>query len=297
MWVSERNPTIPAYGTVAERIRAVRSRLSPSELAVASVIIDRYPTGGLVQIAQLAADAGVSGPTVLRLVCKLGFEGYGEFHAALRAEIQERIFSPVDVYPATSSGGSGQEITAEAQAAYYECLQATLSQLSESELKSAVSALSDAGRPVYVLGGRVSGILASHLCTHISLLRPRVAHFGSNGFVRSCGVADLGPNSVVVVFDYRHYQETTVNWGAEAAMRKAHVVLFTDQYLSPLAQHATSLLTCSTKGLDPFDSLVGALALTELVVAEVARAMGAPANKRLTDLLAFQQDNESRLGG
>lgn len=297
MWVSERNPTIPAYGTVAERIRAVRSRLSPSELAVASVIIDRYPTGGLVQIAQLAADAGVSGPTVLRLVCKLGFEGYGEFHAALRAEIQERIFSPVDVYPATSSGGSGQEITAEAQAAYYECLQATLSQLSESELKSAVSALSDAGRPVYVLGGRVSGILASHLCTHISLLRPRVAHFGSNGFVRSCGIADLGPNSVVVVFDYRHYQETTVNWGAEAAMRKAHVVLFTDQYLSPLAQHATSLLTCSTKGLDPFDSLVGALALTELVVAEVARAMGAPANKRLTDLLAFQQDNESRLGG
>ncbi|MHC2331624.1 MurR/RpiR family transcriptional regulator [Bradyrhizobium sp. USDA 4454] len=296
MWVSERNPTIPAYGTVAERIRAIRSRLSPSELAVASVIIDRYPTGGLVPIAQLAADAGVSGPTVLRLVCKLGFEGYGEFHAALRAEIQERIFSPVDVYPAASCGGGDQEITAEAQAAYYECLQATLSQLSESELKSAVSALSDAERSVYVLGGRVSGILASHLCTHLSLLRPRVAHIGSNGFVRSCGIADLGPTSVVVVFDYRHYQERTVNWGAEAARRKAHVVLFTDHYLSPLAQHATSLLTCSTKGLDPFDSLVGALALTEMVVAEVARAMGAPAKKRLTDLRAFQQDNESRLG-
>jgi len=296
MWVSETNPPIPAYGTIAETIRAVRSRLSPSEVAVASAIIDRYPTGGLVPIAQLAADAGVSGPTVLRLVCKLGFAGYGEFHAALRAEIQERIFSPADVYPAASCAGSDQEITAEAQAAYYECLQATLSQLRESELRSAVSVLSDAERPVYVLGGRVSGVLASHLCTHMSLLRPCVIHLGSNGFVRSSAIADLGPKSVVVVFDYRHYQETTVNWGAEAARRKAHLVLFTDQYLSPHAQHATSLLACSTKGLDPFDSFVGALALTELVVAEVARAMGAPAKERLTDLFAFQRDNESRLG-
>jgi len=287
MWVSETNPPIPAHGTIAERIRGVRSRLSPSELAVASTIIDRYPTGGLVPIAQLAADAGVSGPTVLRLVCKLGFDGYCEFHAALRAEIQERIFSPFDVYPAASCGESDQEITTQAQAAYYECLQATLSQLRESELKSAVSVLSDAERPVYVLGGRASGVLASHLCTHLSLLRSRVTHIGSNGFVRSSGIADLEPESVVVVFDYRHYQEATVNWGAEAARRKAHLVLFTDQYLSPLAQHATSLLTCSTKGLDPFDSLLGALALTELVVAEVARAMGAPANKRLTDLLAL----------
>ncbi|MBR0838876.1 MurR/RpiR family transcriptional regulator [Bradyrhizobium liaoningense] len=295
MWVSETNPPIPAQGTVPERIRVIRSRLSPSEVAVASTIIDRYPTGGLVPIAQLAADAGVSGPTVLRLVCKLGFDGYGEFHAALRAEIQERILSPVDVYPAANCGGSDQEITTQAQAAYYECLQATLSQLRESELKSAVSVLSDPERPVYVLGGGVSGVLASHLCIHLSLLRPRVTHVGSNGFVRSSGIADLGPRSVVVVFDYRHYQETTVNWGAEAAGRKAHLVLFTDQYLSPLAQHATSLLTCSTKGLNPFDSLVGALALTELVVAEVARAIGAPANKRLTDLLALQQDNESRL--
>ena len=73
---------VPSHGTVAERIRVVRNHLAPSELAVASAIIEGYPTSGLVPIAQIAAEAQVSGPTVLRLVNKLGFDGYAEVMAA-----------------------------------------------------------------------------------------------------------------------------------------------------------------------------------------------------------------------
>ena len=83
---------LPNEGTVAERIRVVRNHLAPAELAVAKVILENYPTGGLVPIVQLATAAEVSAPTVLRLVSKLGFDGYGAFHETLRAEIHQRIF-------------------------------------------------------------------------------------------------------------------------------------------------------------------------------------------------------------
>ena len=285
---------VPSHGTVAERIRVVRNHLAPSELAVASAIIEGYPTSGLVPIAQIAAEAQVSGPTVLRLVNKLGFDGYAEFHAALRAEIQERIFSPVDAYPSSKRGGNGSTAAAKALAAYQECIRSTFTHLDAAELKSAVSALSDPKRPIYLMGGRVSSILASHVATYLSQLRRNVTQITSDGFGRNASMLDLDPKSVVVLFDYRHYQESTVSWGIEATKRRAHLILFTDQYLSPLAQHATSLLTCSTKGLDPFDSLVGAFALIELVIAEVARSMGAPARKRLADLLALQQREEQQ---
>ncbi|MHC4043394.1 MurR/RpiR family transcriptional regulator [Bradyrhizobium sp. 23AC] len=289
------NIPIPSRGTVAERIRVVRNHLSPSELVVANGIIKNYPTGGLVPIAQLASDAKVSGPTVLRLVAKLGFDGYAEFHAALRDEIQKRIFSPVDLYPARTRGGKLESPTSKAQAAYYECIRSTFSRLDENELQSAVSALSNPDRPVYIMGGRVSSVLATHLGTFLSLLRKDVTVVSWEGFSRSAGIIDMGPKSTAVLLDFRHYQETVVGWGVEAAKRKAHIVVFTDQYLSPLAQHATSLLTCSTEGLNPFDSMVGAFALAELVISEVARSLGAPARKRLSDLTAYQLNESENL--
>jgi len=282
---------VPANGTVAERIRVVRNHLAPAELAVANVLILNYPTGGLVPIVQLAASAEVSAPTVLRLVSKLGFDGYGEFHEALLSEINARIFSPVDAYPAFT-GIAAETPVARAQAAYYECIRSTFSHLAPRELKSAVSALASVTRPVHVLGGRISSILAMHLATYLSMLRRNVLHVTSDEAGRIAGLIDLGPKSVVVVFDFRHYQQTSLDWGTEAAKRGAHLVLVTDQYLSPLASLATSLLTSSTKGLEPFDSMAGGFALTELVISEVARALGSPARKRLADFLVLQQAAE-----
>ena len=283
---------VPVDGTVAERLRVVRNHLAPAELAVANVLIENYPTGGLVPIVQLAASAEVSAPTVLRLVGKLGFDGYGEFHEALRSEIHARIFSPVDAYPASTKSVAVETPIARAQAAYYECIRSTFSHLETRELKSAVAALAKVNRPVHVLGGRISSILAMHLATYLSMLRRNVLHVTSDEAGRIAGLIDLGPKSVVVLFDFRHYQQTSLDWGMEAAKRGAHLVLVTDQFLSPLASRATSLLTSSTKGLEPFDSMVGGFALTELVISEVARALGSPARKRLAEFLALQQAGE-----
>jgi|OM-RGC.v1.006913603 DNA-binding MurR/RpiR family transcriptional regulator len=283
---------LPNEGTVAERIRVVRNHLAPAELAVAKVILENYPTGGLVPIVQLATAAEVSAPTVLRLVSKLGFDGYGAFHETLRAEIHQRIFSPVDAYPDSKRQPAAETPAARAQAAYVDCIRSTFSHLDVKELKAAVSALADVARPVVVMGGRISAILATQLATYLSMLRKDVTHIASDGTERISALVDLKPRTVVVLFDFRHYQQSTLDWGLEAAKRRAHLILVTDQFLSPLASHATTLLTSSTKGLEPFDSMAGGFVLTELLISEVARALGSPARKRLGEFLALQQADE-----
>ena len=280
-----------ASGTVAERIRAVRNQLAPAELAVATILLARYPMAGLVPIVQLAASADVSAPTVTRLVGKLGFSGYGAFHKALRAEVQDRIFSPVDVYPA-ADGGIDDSAPARAKAAYLDSINGTFLNLHPRDLSEAVAALADPTRPAFILGGRFSTVLAAKLAAYLSMLRPRVSHVGTHSGGRIAGIVDVGADAVAVVYDFRRYQQTSIDWGLAAAARGAHLVVVTDQYLTPLAPHATSLLTTSTTGLGPFDSMTGAFALTELLVSEVARLIGEPARRRLAEFETLQLEEE-----
>lgn len=289
--------TIAAGQLVAERIRALRNHLTPAELAVANHLLAHYPMAGLVPIVQLAGSASVSAPTVTRLVGKLGFSGYGAFHKALRAEVQARIFSPVDVYPGGRQDGMAESTPARAKTAFLDSINATFVNLNAHDLDAAVNALADATRAPCVLGGRYSGVLAAQLVAYLSMLRTGVTQVGASSGGRIAGIVDVGPDTVAVVYDFRRYQQTSIEWGLAAAARGAHLVVVTDQFLSPLAPHATSLLTTSTAGVGPFDSMTGGFALTELLISEVARKLGAPARQRLSEFERLQIAEEKARGG
>ncbi|HEY5858650.1 MAG TPA: MurR/RpiR family transcriptional regulator, partial [Actinomycetota bacterium] len=64
--------------------------MTPAERRVARALLETYPTAGLESLPQLADGAGVTGPTVLRFVRKIGFDGYPDFQRSLRQEVQAR---------------------------------------------------------------------------------------------------------------------------------------------------------------------------------------------------------------
>ncbi len=73
--------------TIAERIRLHSKRLTGAEHKLVDALLANYPVAGLSSITEVAATAGVSTPTVLRLAKKLGFSGFPAFQAELRAGI------------------------------------------------------------------------------------------------------------------------------------------------------------------------------------------------------------------
>ncbi len=282
---------IEENGTVSERIRSLRDRLSPAELAVANAISENYPMGGLVPVVQLAANAGTSPPTVVRFVKKLGFDGYAEFQDMLRNEAQNRLFSPVGSYPNNRSGQDESSPSGQAQFVYLESIRNTFASLSDSEITKAVELLCSLQHDIVMVGGHFSQVLAQQLYRYLSILRPQV---------RVCtpeihSLVDIGPATVAVVFDFRRYQQTTINWGMDALNKGAKIILVTDQYLSPFAAKANVLLTASNKGLEPFDSMTSAFAVTELLISETARALGKPARDRLAEFVQRQDDEDRQI--
>jgi DNA-binding MurR/RpiR family transcriptional regulator len=59
--------------SIAERLRRASHGFAPAQRRVVRALLTEYPLTGLEPLAIVAARAGTSGPTVLRVVGKLGF--------------------------------------------------------------------------------------------------------------------------------------------------------------------------------------------------------------------------------
>jgi DNA-binding MurR/RpiR family transcriptional regulator len=135
-----------------------------------------------------------------------------------------------------------------------------------------------------VLGGRVSGPLARYLAGQLHLLRPGIGLVDSERSAPAQQLIDMRKTDVLVIFDYRRYQTDTIDSARVAAGRGCDVILFTDQWLSPASAFARQVLVTSVETVGPFDSLVGAMAVVEAIVAAVLARLGARAEARMQNL-------------
>src|SRR5690606_34042948 len=97
-------------------------------------------------------------------------------------------------------------------------------------------------------------------------------------------LADLGRKDVLVVFDYRRYQLDVIAFARQAAARGMRILLFTDQWLSPLAEHAEVTMISPLDVASPYDTLVPALAQVEALVARILSTLGEDARARIERL-------------
>jgi DNA-binding MurR/RpiR family transcriptional regulator len=259
------------------------STLTSAERKVARVFLASYPIAGLETVAQLASRAGASGPTVMRFVNKLGFDGYPAFRDALRLEVQEKLTSSLAQYPESEARPSGGVIE-ESLKVFHAELDQSFADLSRSEFEAVVDLLADARYAVWCTGGRFSQVFAFFLFAHLNMMRSRCRHIVAAPTPGWDELIDADKKTVLVVFDYRRYQNSTIEFARRAAEMGCRIVLFTDPWLSPVASVARHVLTCTVRGPSPFDTMVPGLALIETVVAELSVRLGAQAKPRITEL-------------
>ncbi|MHC3000536.1 MurR/RpiR family transcriptional regulator [Microbacterium sp. HJ5] len=271
-----------AEAGMAESIRRGMADCSPAERKVARVLLSAYPSAGFETVARLAERASVSGPTVLRFVQRLGYRGFPDFQEALRRDLDERSASPLRIHQTQGPRDDDSATLRDRAAAISQhTLAQTFAEVSTHDLERCVELISQAPGSVLVAGGRYSGLLGRVLAQHLEQLRPRVRTLPEAPSARAALVGDLGRRDVLVLFDFRRYEEQTQRLAKAARARHAAVVLFTDIWLSPIASDADVVLTSETAAPSPFDALTPILALVETVVAGCFDRLGDAAVERM----------------
>lgn len=264
-------------------VRQSMGSFSTSERKVARTFLAAYPIAGLKPLAQLAERAEVSGPTVMRFVGRLGFDGYLEFQQALHHEIQEQLTSSLLQYdePRVTSE---DETLAASLAIFKEELDKTFGDVPTSEFHAVVELLANPRYQVFCAGGRFSQILAFYLFAHLNMMRPGCRHVAAGPMTGWDELVDVDRHTVLVVFDYRRYQNATIEYARRAHEQGAQVILFTDPWLSPIAAVSRHVLTSTLAAPSPFDSLVPAMAMAEAVIAGLALHFGQDVKPRIEAL-------------
>jgi DNA-binding MurR/RpiR family transcriptional regulator len=211
----------------------------------------------------------------------LGYDGFTDLQVALRAELSALSNGPINRLPdAPPAGGSLDRLLQQARAQNERAVE-TLAALPTSALDAAVALLSDAGRTVYLHGGRFSHLLALHLAAHLEQLRPGVRLLADPDGGDMGAMLELSRADVVVLFDYHRYQRSAADLALRVHRAGATVLLITDDLACPVAPDAEVVLAASSTVGTTFQSMAAGFLLTELLIPLVMDALGEPARTRM----------------
>jgi DNA-binding MurR/RpiR family transcriptional regulator len=270
---------------VKDRIQENATDLTPAERKLAGVLLRDYPVVGLQSITRFAQVAGVSTPTVVRLARKLGFDGFTDFQDSLRLEAAEQMRQPAALAgPVAGAGPPALRRFADAAVAN---LADTIARLDPATFDTIAALLGDTARQIVFLGGRITRSNADYFFNHLQIIRPGVTLLSQSPNVWPQYLLDMGTATVLVVFDIRRYEPDLAKFAAEAKRRGATVILFTDQWGSPIEKLADQTVKAAVDVPSSWDSTLGLNLVVEALIAEVQSRRMDETGERIEELEAM----------
>jgi RpiR family carbohydrate utilization transcriptional regulator len=269
----------PTESLLLTRIAALLPELRKSERAVAELVLARPGEVLQMAIAEMAARAGVSQPTVARFAGALGFSGYREFKLRLAQSLAAGLpYVHQDV-------GPKDRLDAVAPKVFDRTIGALINvrnQLEPAPLAKAVRLLARARRiDCYGVGN--SGIVALDAQHKLFRYGMPVAAY-TDGHTMGMAATLLGRGSVALAISASG--RTTDMLGSVEIAREAQAdVIAITASGSPLARLATVALNADVPEdpdiYAPMLSRLAHLAIIDVLSVGVALSLGAPLVKRL----------------
>jgi DNA-binding MurR/RpiR family transcriptional regulator len=278
---------------VAERIRNAMPDLTNSEKRAARTLLANYPLQGLETAARFAEQAGVSAPSILRFVGRIGFASYADFQRRLMAEVEARLMSPLEKagpVARTDRKGDAPRSFAEAVAAN---VTETFRRIPRGELEAVGATLADPRRPLHILGGRFTDPLARYMTAHLRILRPNVSHLEGQPDNWRDQLIDMNGRDVLFLIDIRRYQSDLRRLAEAAAKRRVTTIVLTDQWLSPAARSARHVLPARVSVPSAWDSNAALLAVIEVLIADVMQRRWGESRERMAAIEALRAGSDS----
>jgi len=258
--------------------------LTRSERQIATLLLQDYPVAGLQSITRLAEGAGVSTPTVIRMARKLGFDGFTDLQEQLRQEAAEQIRKPVSKREAWAAQASEQHVLNLFAKAISDNLRHTLARIDAAAFDNVATMLADTARHVYIAGGRITRSNADYLFNHLQIIRPNVTHLSRSSNVWPQYLLDMGRDAILILFDIRRYESDLLKLARLARERGATIILFTDQWGSPISKEADVTFNALVEAPSAWDSTIAIMLIVEALVAQTQSARWDDSRERIEEL-------------
>jgi DNA-binding MurR/RpiR family transcriptional regulator len=262
-------------------ITKAADRLTPSERRIANTILADYPFSALVSIKELAQHTHVSAPSITRFVHKLGCAGYQDFQKTLIGELRVEAGSPIDLKRRETALSKSGFL-----ADYFARVGQNMRQFTDSarpsDFEAICALMGDPTRSVYLVGGRVSGALASYMVVHLKQLRQRVFHLSGDPETLPDDILRMRRQDVVLMLDFRRYQPGLERLAAALAGRVGcTIVLITDKWISPIGKHSAYVVPVPIETDTPWDSYAAAFAVVEAMIIRISEDGWDASEKRI----------------
>jgi DNA-binding MurR/RpiR family transcriptional regulator len=271
-------------GIVKDILSDCMEELTPSERQVASILLTDYPVAGMQSITSLASIANVSTPTVVRLAKKLGFDGFSKMQEALREEVAAQIKKPVSKHDSWISDSSSEHISHQFADAVAANLRHTLDRLDQKKFDAVAEILADTSRRIFLVGGRITRSNADYFYNHLQIIRPKITLLSESSNVWPQYILDMDENSVLVIFDIRRYEKDLQKLANLVNERGCTIVLFTDQWGSPIGKHTEYTFKSLVEVPSSLDSTIAITFIVEALLAQIQNQSWESSRDRIENL-------------
>jgi DNA-binding MurR/RpiR family transcriptional regulator len=257
-----------------KRVQSVLDELPDAERRLGEFTLDFPGELASYSASELAELAGVSNATVSRFVRRLGYDDFTSARRSVRAE--RNVGSPLLL---EEKGRAAADTVAAHLQHSHANLDASFSRWPETLIDEVVRAIVEAGT-VWVAGYRSSQAFAAYFRWQIFQLLPRSQVLPGPGETLGEYMASLQKGDCLVAFGLRRRVPQLQHLVAQAHAVGARVVYVSDHLMGELSE-ADWHLRCDTRAPGALDNHVAVVALCDLLITHVFRAMGRPGRQRL----------------
>ena len=255
--------------TLEQRISAAHGELSRKHKHLARFILDNKYFISFASASQAAEKTNTSAATVVRFAQSLGYEGYSEMQAAIRAELPNYMSAAERIQKRLESPTEPDDLPQKVFHTDIANIERTASNLLAANLDGALQAIVNARR-IWVIGSGISATSAMYLAHSLRIIGFDARFNINEGLSLAVDAAQFGPDTVVIALDMWRYVRSTTEAVALARKYGAHIIAITDSIVSPLAQMANFAFEVAADGAAHSLSATAVLSLINVIIASLS---------------------------
>lgn len=255
--------------TVEENITACLDQLSNKQKRLARFVLDNKYFISFSTASQAGDKTGTSAATVVRFAQALGYQGYSELQAAIRAELPSYMGAIERMQERLKKSTPHSDVVQQVFHLDINNIQHTASGLSVEKLYGAVEAILQADR-IFVLGAGLSAGPAISLGHSLKIIGLDARFNQNEGLLLAADTALYKPADVMIAIGLWRYARSTLTAVARARKQGVRIISITDSAVSPLSRVADYGFEVFTDSISYSHSTTSVISLINLIIAELA---------------------------